>query len=135
MTEIADSAFRFNTKLSSVTIPSTVKTVGVSSFECTNIKRITFPKSVKSIGKAALYACNKLKEVTILNHKAKIMWDDDYTGGTIFDGKPFVGHGGYTIVMKGRKNSTAAKLAKYMNGLGNKSDFKRYKKIVFKTVK
>ncbi len=135
VTAIADSAFAWNEKISGVAIPSTVKAVGLGAFAHTKIKMITFPKSVKSIGEQALYACNKLKEVTILNHKAKIMWDNSYTGGTIFDGKPFAGHGNYTIVMKGYKNSTAAKLSKYMNSLDDKSDFKRYKKIKFKTLK
>lgn len=135
VTAIADNAFLMNEKLSSVIIPSTVKIVGMGAFKLTNIKKITFPKSVKSIGTGALYTCKKLKEVTILNPKAKVMWDDDYTGGTIFDGIPYEGHGNNTIVIKGYKNSTAAKLVKYMNGLSNKSAHKRYKKAVFKTVK
>ncbi len=135
VTAIADDAFLLNLKLTGVTIPSTVKTVGAGAFARTNIKKITFPKSVKSIGNGAICVCMKLKEVTILNPKAKVMWDNAYTGGTIFDGMPHLGFMGEKITVKGYKNSTAAKLVKHINGLSNKSEHKSYKKVVFKTVK
>lgn len=136
VTAIAESAFAWNKKISGITIPSTVKTVGVGAFAVTNIKKITFPKSVKSIGQSVLCLNDELKEVTILNPKAKVMWNNDYTGGTIFDGLVHIeGFVGDKIVIRGYKNSTAAKLAKHINGLSNKSAKKRYKKAVFKTLK
>lgn len=131
---ITERAFFENTKVSSITIPSTVKTVGEYAFAFTNIKKITFPKSVKNIGVGALYGCPKLKEVTILNRKAKIMRSDGYEGDTIFDGMSS-GLIGDKIVIRGYKNSTAAKFVKYMNKLSEWSDSRRYKKAVFKVVK
>ena len=45
--------------LTSVTIPSSVKSIGSSTFdECTNLTSVTIPSSVKSIGSNAFYRCN-----------------------------------------------------------------------------
>lgn len=140
VTVIADNAF-YNTKVTGITIPSTVKTIGESAFMLTNIKKVSFPKSVRSIGEGALFRCFKLKEVTILNSKAKVMWGKKgYYGGTIFDG-PGSGLAGKKIVIKGYKNSTAQKLAKYMKDTKNNAmknsfwDYVRYENVVFKAVK
>lgn len=141
VTAIAENAFNNNRKVTGVTIPSTVKMVGKYAFMLTNIKKVSFPKSVKSIGEGALYGCFKLKEVTILNSKARVRWaKKGYFGGTIFDG-PMSGTAGKTIIIKGYRNSTAQKLTKYMKDTKTSAvkngfwDYVRYENVVFKTVK
>jgi len=141
VTAISENAFSNNKKVSSITISSTVKTVGEYAFMRTNIKKISFPKKVKSIGEGALYGCGKLKEVTILNSKAKVVWvPKGYFGGTIFDG-PMSGIAGNKIVIKGYKNSTAQKLTNHMQDAINAykkyymGDYMRYKIVVFTPVR
>jgi hypothetical protein len=70
VTAIAKNAFKGDTKLTSVTIPTTVKTIGDSAFSgCTKLTSIVIPKNVTSIGKQAFYKCSKLKKVTIKSTK------------------------------------------------------------------
>lgn len=58
VTEIADDAFWFFYPLSSLTIPSTVETIGNGAFyNCYRLEEIVIPEGVKSIGKYAFYVC------------------------------------------------------------------------------
>jgi hypothetical protein len=61
-------AFRFNTKVTSVTIPSTVRTIGMQAFlGCTKLKSVTISKQAElsSIGEYAFQDCTALKEIYI----------------------------------------------------------------------
>jgi hypothetical protein len=61
-------AFRGNTKITSVTIPSTVRTIGGYAFDgCTKLKSVTISKQAKlsSIGEYAFEGCTVLKEIYI----------------------------------------------------------------------
>jgi hypothetical protein len=61
-------AFRGNTKVTSVTIPSTVRTIGEQAFDgCTKLKSVTISKQAKlsSIGDYAFEGCTALKEIYI----------------------------------------------------------------------
>ena len=61
VTEIADSVFSGNTKLTSVHIPSGVKKIGWFAFSgCTSLKNVTLPKSLEEIGYDAFAYCSRL---------------------------------------------------------------------------
>jgi hypothetical protein len=68
VTEICMNAFSGNTKVTSVTIPSTVQTIGVGAFNgCTKLKSVTISKKAElsSIGRYAFSDCTALKEISI----------------------------------------------------------------------
>ena len=67
VTVIGDYAFNYAFgSLRSVTIPSSVKTIGKYAFEsCRDLRSITIPSSVTYIGESAFDTCKSLKSVTI----------------------------------------------------------------------
>ena len=66
VTRIGDSAFKNCTGLTSVSIPSSVKTIGDFAFSgCSGLTSITIPNSVTSIGDYAFQNCSGLTSVTI----------------------------------------------------------------------
>ena len=68
VTSIGELAFDYCSKLTSVTIPSSVITIGYAAFEgCTSLGSIDIPNSVTTIGRNAFYGCNTLRSVTIPN--------------------------------------------------------------------
>ncbi len=75
-TSIGASAFRNCDKLTgTITIPSTVKTIGMNAFEgCTNLSGVTFGSGVTQIGEKAFFLCTGLKEITIPAQVTKIGW-------------------------------------------------------------
>ncbi len=75
--EIGQSAFRNSTGLTSVTIPSTVKSIGDYAFRgCTGLAEITIPSSVTSIGSYAFYGCSGLTRTNVPESVTTI---SDYT--------------------------------------------------------
>lgn len=63
---IGNNAFYNCSDLTSVYIPSSIKTIGEQAFYgCSNILSIVIPNSVTSIGKRVLYACGRLASVVI----------------------------------------------------------------------
>ena len=65
MTVIDDNAFKNNTKLKEVILPSTLKSIGISAFEGTSLSKIELPYSLKYIGYNAFANIKTLTEVTI----------------------------------------------------------------------
>ena len=63
--EIPDVALLNYSSLESVTIPSSVKTIGIDAFSNCKLKSITIPDSVITIGMRAFLNCASLKSVTI----------------------------------------------------------------------
>lgn len=62
--QIYKYAFYKRSSLTFVTIPNSVKIIGVSAFEgCSSLTSITIPNSVTNIGGYAFYGCYKLVEV------------------------------------------------------------------------
>ena len=60
--------FRDCTGLTSVTIPNSVKWIGVEAFYgCTGLSEVTIPNSVNEVGEKALYGCTGLTSLTIPN--------------------------------------------------------------------
>lgn len=63
---IADSAFKGNTSITSITLGDSIRTIGKNAFyNCINIKTIKLPKNLESIGEAAFQSCKSLISLTI----------------------------------------------------------------------
>lgn len=68
VTKIADSAFSGNEKLTSVTIPSGVRSIGGNAFEnCVDLADITISMGVTGIGDYAFGGCESIKSIEIPN--------------------------------------------------------------------
>ena len=81
VTKIADKAFYKNTKLKTVTIPSTVTEIGSKAFYgCRKLTKITIPKNVQKIGSKAFYGCKKLTKVTVKSTKLTKVGSKAFTG-------------------------------------------------------
>ena len=66
VTAISYEAFTSCLGVTSVTLPSSMKTIGVEAFAtCENLKSITIPEGVTSIGRQAFYNCQSLTAITI----------------------------------------------------------------------
>lgn len=67
VTEIGSSAFN-GKKITSITLPSTVKKISDSAFaNCSSLTQISLGSSLQEIGSYAFYYCNKLTSITIPN--------------------------------------------------------------------
>ena len=72
MRTIGEGAFS-DTALSDVTIPNGVTSIGsVAFYGCTDITSITFPISVTQVSSSAFIYCSRLNSVTVKNPKANI---------------------------------------------------------------
>ena len=72
---ISASAFEDCATLHSVTIPSSVTSIGVWAFRwCNSLTSITIPSSVTSIGDGAFEGCSSLTSVTIPSSVTSIGW-------------------------------------------------------------
>ena len=91
ITSIGDGAFKGCYNLKNITLPNTIKTIGVEAFSecsfstivipngvetikdnafncCLELKSITLPNSVTTIGNRAFYRCEKLANITLPNN-------------------------------------------------------------------
>ena len=64
-TSIDSNAFLFKNQITSVTIGTSVTSIGVQAFRATGLTSITIPDSVTSIGNYAFYNCSALTSVVI----------------------------------------------------------------------
>lgn len=73
---IADKAFYNCKNIKSITIPSTVKSIGNYAFyKCTNLVSVTLPNSIESIGAQAFAYCGSLANVTIPNRVTRLEYN------------------------------------------------------------
>ena len=78
VTSVSYEAFALCKNLNSVTIPSTVKTIGIRSFYGTKISKITVPSKTKTIGQGAFGSCKSLKTIVMPGEfKLKLEEDTD----------------------------------------------------------
>ena len=73
VTKIGANAFDSNTSITSVEIPSKLKTISYGLFaNCSNLTKIEIPEGVTSIDGYAFYTCTSLKEINIPEKVASI---------------------------------------------------------------
>lgn len=78
VTSVSYEAFALCKNLNPVTIPSTVKTIGIRSFYGTKISKITVPSKTKTIGQGAFGSCKSLKTIVMPgDFKLKLEEDTD----------------------------------------------------------
>ena len=64
VTSVAAKAFYNNKKLTTITIPASVKTIGTQSFaNCTKLKKLNGFTKVTAVGKQAFYKCTALTQI------------------------------------------------------------------------
>lgn len=136
---IQASAFWQSKQLSVVKLPDSVEEIGDRAFKETNIEKITFPKSVKKIGKSALSNCPKLKQVTILNKNAELLYVSEYFGEPYCEetllGGPRMGWKGVykdkktkrTVTVRGYKYSTTQEMVDRQNPIARHLGYKSIK--------
>lgn len=79
VTRIGNLAFSNCTNLKSVSIPNSVTTIGYDAFSgCTSLTSITIPSSVTTIGNEAFSGCNVLTSVNIPNSVTTIEYGTFY---------------------------------------------------------
>ncbi len=66
--EIAENGFKNNSVITSVTIPSTITSIGTAAFAYTKITSVVVPDSVTSMGTAVFKACKRLKTAKLSNN-------------------------------------------------------------------
>ena len=62
---IGDGAFSGCEKVTEISIPKNIKTIGARAFQNTNIAAVTIPDNVRKIGDAPFDTCDYLKTITI----------------------------------------------------------------------
>jgi len=67
VTSISDYTFKNCSTLVSVSLPSTLTSIGKDAFREAQISSITIPANVESIGSTAFYNCTNLKQVTSMS--------------------------------------------------------------------
>lgn len=78
VTRISNYAFA-NTKVTSITIPNTIESIGGGAFEnCVNLKYISLPPSVKEIGGSMCKGCTSLSEIKLNTTITEIPGDAFY---------------------------------------------------------
>ncbi len=65
ISEIKAGAFSGMKKITAVTLPEGLKTIGTGAFAKTNISDITLPEGLEKIGASAFYHCDSLGEIVI----------------------------------------------------------------------
>ena len=86
VTSLGENCFEYCPKLTSVTIPSSVTSIGSYCFSyCRSLTSITIPESVTSIGKGCFYGCSSLTSIYVKSATPPALYsapfDDDLLNG------------------------------------------------------
>ncbi|MFA6860270.1 MAG: InlB B-repeat-containing protein [Clostridia bacterium] len=96
VTALKDSGFNGCTALTSIIIPSSIKTFGFLVFNgCTGLTSVTIPNGVTTIGSGAFQNCTNLASITIPDSVSSVgsyaffrtIWLDNQPNGVIYVGK------------------------------------------------
>jgi hypothetical protein len=85
LTAIGNSAFYNCSGLTSVSIPSSVTTIGQNSFQGTGLTSLTLPSSITSIQAYAFSGCTSLTSVNCLGSTPPSLGSDCFSGTSITD--------------------------------------------------
>ena len=78
-TRIGEDAFRYCTKLKSIALPASVKTIEGSAFSNTGFTSISIPATIDSLGQRAFGECGNLTNIRIENKTTALkMWNGYY---------------------------------------------------------
>ena len=114
---IADRAFSSNKTMKSISLPSTILSIGKASFnECTGLTKVVLPSKLQTIGDGAFWYCTGLTAIYIPSSVTSIA-KNSFTGCTNLTG--YVIPGSYaekfvyadTTVTLGYRYATSVKLA------------------------
>lgn len=72
--QIEDNGFEKCTKISSISLPNTIKTIGWWAFAYTNIQNILLPEGLLEIGSWAFHGCSKLEKLLIPKNVNSFGW-------------------------------------------------------------
>lgn len=87
-------------KIQSITLPSSLKRIGREAFEgCENLQSITLPKHLEVVGEDAFLVCDSLMDVTVLSRDVTL---ETHSIGYSSHFQPYDG-----LVIHGYRNSTA----------------------------
>lgn len=74
VSQIKSYGFENCAKISSISLPSTIKEIGWWAFAHTNITNIDLPDALEDIGSWAFYSCSKLEKITIPKNVSSFGW-------------------------------------------------------------
>lgn len=73
VTRIEEWALNTNRKITSIKLPSGLKSIGLHAFrDCSSLKSITIPDGVTAIGNCAFYGCSSLEYIKLPNGLTKL---------------------------------------------------------------
>lgn len=90
VTGIGSGAFHNCTRLSSVTLPTTVTKVSDYAFEGSSLRDITMPSGCKTIGMRAFALCDKIKDIQLKQTILPTLGNDAFTATTFSKAKLWV---------------------------------------------
>lgn len=95
ITSLPDEIFLHFDSMTSVSLPSTLKSIGISAFERSGLTSIVIPEGVTDIGRLAFYDCEDLTDVsvpsTLVNAGDSIFANSGLTNITIAEGTTTLG--------------------------------------------
>lgn len=78
--KIGSDAFK-GTKIKTITLPDSIKSIDLGAFSCYALESINFPASLKSLGAYAFYGCKNLKEIIIPDSLTSVRFGSDVFQG------------------------------------------------------
>ena len=105
--ELPDYAL-YGLKITDVTLPDTIKSIGYYSLANNNFKSVTFPENIKSIGRYAFSGCANAFFNTSSLESVTFLGGDTEIGEKLF----YTYKGVQNTIIKGLTNSTAEEYAK-----------------------